>query len=197
MHKWIPTNNFLHKQGQADSPMCPHCSAHKESAEHIYQCPNNSASTECHDFLYETLRELQHHFMPQPILHTLEERLNNLLMVESRHKYTIPPNDWMSPAILTKAKHHQNIIGWDNFLRGYISKLWTNYNNTNDNIKGTNKWHDKLIPLMMKLHHKIWNGEAVNNKVKLMYQKPPKLAPRYQSILNTPLKQCLKHTTTS
>jgi hypothetical protein len=133
--------------------------------------------------------------MPQPILHILEEHLNNLLMVESRHKYTISPNDWMSPAILTKAKHHQNIIDWDNFLRGYISKLWTNYNNTNDNFKGTNKWHDKLIPLMMKLHRKIWNGEAVNNKVKLIYQKPPKLAPRYQSILNTPLKQCLKHTT--
>jgi hypothetical protein len=36
MHKWIPTNNFFHKKGRADSPVCPRCSVHKESAESLY-----------------------------------------------------------------------------------------------------------------------------------------------------------------
>jgi hypothetical protein len=101
----------------------------------------------------------------------------------------------MLPTTLKKATCHQNIIGWNNFLRGYISKLWIISNSTTDNIKHATKWCDKLTPLMMQLHKKIWDGcnahvpgktaeearikarEAIINKVKLIYQKLPKLAP--------------------
>lgn len=110
MYKWIPTNNFLHKQGWTDSPECPRCLIHKEYAEHIYQCPDTQASAECHDLLYEALEGLKQYGMPHPILHILEGQLSNLLLVESKHKYTLNDNamgmSMSNQKSYTTAKHY-------------------------------------------------------------------------------------------
>lgn len=58
---------------------------------------------------------------------------------------------------LTKANHHQNIIGWDNYFHGYISKHWTAYHHDNNTDINHNRWHNKLLPSIVRLHKNIFN----------------------------------------
>lgn len=113
---------------------------------------------------------------------------------------------------LSTVTHHQNIIGWDNFIRGYISKHWCIPTRPTD-TKSKPKWADKLISLTLQLHKKIWEGrnthvhgkdneearrkarEAILAKVASIYKNPPRLATRYPSVLSTPLEQRKKRTT--
>jgi hypothetical protein len=74
-------------------------------------------------------------------------------------------------------------------------------------------WHQCLTKIILELHKNIWEKrnhhvhgktiqesrrkarEAVLAKVTELYAKPPRLAPRYQSIYNIPLKQRLCRST--
>jgi hypothetical protein len=150
--------------------------------------------------------------MPQPIINTLERKLSEILALQTHEQYN-KSNYNPSTTTVGKALHHQNLIGWDLFLRGYISNLWTTVTD-NDTHESTNRWCYKLIPIIMQLHKKIWDGrnlhvhgktieetrlkarEAIINKVKMLYKHPPKLASRYQSILHMPLEQRLRCSTT-
>lgn len=69
IHKWIPTNAFLHKQRRNNSPLCPRCQCNDETAVHIYQCPDASAMTERQNLLYQTLKELNQLDCPEQYLH--------------------------------------------------------------------------------------------------------------------------------
>lgn len=211
MHNWIPTNNFLHKQGCATSSKCPRCDCHNETAHHIYQCPDKTATNERHKLLEDAIHELTQKGMPKPIINTLEENLSEILVLQTHKQYN-KSKSTPTTTTLETALHHQNLIGWELFLRGYISKLWTTVTD-NDTHESTNRWCDKLLPIIMQLHRKIWDGrnlhvhgktieetrlkarEAIINKVKTLYKHPPKLASRYQSILHIPLEQRLRRST--
>jgi hypothetical protein len=43
LHDWIPTNDFLHKQGRADTNLCPRCQTCLETADHILKCDDKDA----------------------------------------------------------------------------------------------------------------------------------------------------------
>jgi hypothetical protein len=114
------------------------------------------------------------------------------------------------------ALRHQNLIGWHNFLCGYISKKWSNGQSFSINSAqqvNSQTWAKKLIKIALELLSNIWEDrnntihgttmeeskqkarEAILSKVKDMYHKPPRLAPRYPTITVIPLEQCIKCST--
>jgi hypothetical protein len=208
IHKWIPTNAFLYKQRRVTTPCCPRCGQHDETAEHIYSCPEQYAQTERQILLYNKLKELVSLGMPLVYASPLEDKLTSLLAITSKNEYRNTLIEQSTP----KAILHQNIIGWDNLLRGYASKHWQSIEAPGTN--GTRKtWDKRITGLMIMLYKEIWEGrnnfvhgktteetrkkarEAVIARVRDTYKQPPNLAARYPSIFEVSLDNRLKCTT--
>jgi hypothetical protein len=149
--------------------------------------------------------------MPLQTASALEEALTSLLAIESKNMYSNIPKNCNISVYTNTAVRHQNILGWDNFLRGYISKYWGNIG-ASQGERGKS-WESKLTSSILRLHKEIWDGcntfvhgktidearhkarEAVLDRVKEIYKKTPSLASRYPSILEVSLQNRLKRTT--
>ena len=129
----------------------------------------------------------------------------------------LPPPTHNAPTHSTTrtAIQHQNMIGWENFMCGYISCKWsTCYHQTNSKrSQSPTSWSHGFLRSIMDLLVNIWTNrnqvihgknaeenrmkarEATIQKVKNMYQNPPKLAPRFSPITIIPLEQRIKRST--
>ncbi len=59
------------------------------------------------------------------VLHTFEHSLTQTLGKPNQQKYGPETAATTQDAkILADATHHQNLLGWDTLLRGYISTYW-------------------------------------------------------------------------
>jgi hypothetical protein len=119
IHRWIPTIHFLQISA------CPRCGLCPETAQHINQCEAVSAITYCQDRLYKFFMDLVDLNSSISILQTFEDRLTTFFNVSSPHQYLVPKRITSTcHHLITEASHHQNILGWDNFCRRYISGFW-------------------------------------------------------------------------
>ncbi len=83
IHKWIPTNSFLHKQGRAPSPTCPRCNS-IEDADHILSCARQSECDSWSNHTYLALTEI-HKMTSSPVfMHTFELLLTTHLHIKSK-----------------------------------------------------------------------------------------------------------------
>jgi hypothetical protein len=211
IHKWLPTNEFLYKQGRMQNPLCHRCTQTHETAAHIYSCPDPSSRKERQTLLYKKLKDLVNSGMPRMVATMLEEKLTTLFDIESMQEYCHASNNCNMNESIRKATLHQNLIGWDNFIRGFVSKYWKDIEHIQ--MENNKLWDTKLTGAMLQLHKEIWEGrntvvhgrtieearkkarESVTNKVKDIYRRPPTLAARYPSIFEVPLENRLKRTT--
>ncbi len=140
----------------------------------------------------------------------MENNLSGILNIASKNQYKIVQEPkTLETAYVRDAIHHQNILGWNSFLCGYISKLWHKLAKRPQTKKKT-CWAEKLPIWPLILHKAIWEGcnthvhvndikvakqrarEAIMQRVKQLYQNPPRLATRYCSIHSVPLETCLR-----
>jgi hypothetical protein len=87
IHRWIPTNDHLHKQGSADSPLCPRGCGQCETADHILKCGDKEAQLSRQNALYKALSKLVANKLSIDILCSLEESLTQTMQISSLHKY--------------------------------------------------------------------------------------------------------------
>jgi hypothetical protein len=113
------------------------------------------------------------------ILCAMENHLSECLQVQTLERYTKADH---SPSQITSslndAIHHQNIIGWENLLRGFTSSLWSKAQHQNlPNERSKTKrapWNTILIRRAIELHKTIWEDRNtfVNGKtIKESHQK--------------------------
>ncbi len=111
---------------------------------------------------------------------------------------------------LTEAKHHQSIIGWDNFIRGFTSTYWMKAQSikmidTAANAKRRGPWNIRFVRGILNLHRQIWEARnkqthgnmiqenhqkprrRILGKVKELYTETPLLAPLYPAIREIPI----------
>lgn len=218
IHQWIPTNDFMFKQRRAESPLCSRYKSVNEDAHHILTCSLQDAQAKRTEALYECLKFLENANTSRHILESLECELSILLQVNSTNTYkaTVSQTTEMKRK-LTDAIKHQNIVGWENALRGYTSKYWMEAQrqdqHTMKDSKKRSPWNITLIRSLRNLHMKIWSDRNTHiygtslkenyqklrqrtlEQVKNIYNKNAKLAPRYQAIKTIPLETRLCHTT--
>jgi hypothetical protein len=120
---------------------------------------------------------------------------------------------------LITAIRHQNLIGWDNFLRGFTSSYWdalhhkVHLNDPTPNLNS--RWDMQLVAESITLSQHIWADrnshihgasqtesrqllrERVMEQVRHIYKHPPRLYPRFKPINNIPLKLRLSRATTN
>lgn len=160
IHQWIPTQDFLHKQHCSQCQLCPRCNAQVENASHILNCSHPDAKTFRTSALYDMLNKLKQSHTSIHILQALEDNLSDHLSTENRRKYIAPFIETSRFQQVRNAVIHQNIIGWGNFMRGYISSKWrqcqTAQVSTNKRSH-TAQWGCLLVKLTLELHLQIWN----------------------------------------
>ena len=125
IHGWIPTQEFLYTQNRTSTPICPWCSLVNETALHIHQCSYPTAIMYRRDKLERYLKALAQCNTPVHILITLEHKL--LLTQElpySQHYQCATSLTSVHKNILIASIRHQNVLGWDSFLKGFISSYW-------------------------------------------------------------------------
>jgi hypothetical protein len=157
------------------------------------------------------LATLKQHCTAIPILATLEYKLSLTLQVPYVRSYCVSINS--SPnqhQLLLQAIKHQNIIGWDNFLWGYTSILWMDsylsfFDPPNQTATPCLNWDVELVRASIFLSTSLWTDRNCfihgNNKceakdllrlrtmerVKYLYQHPPRFDRRYAAIRTIPL----------
>jgi len=219
IHNWIPTYSMLSGQGRELSPLCPRCSSAIETSEHVYQCPQTQAISNRKSFLENFLSHLLSLKTPIYILCTLEYKLSIALDIPFLPKFhnqeAILPDT--KPLLMT-AIRHQNIIGWDNFIRGYTSIYWVyifEHSHSHDIVCTSQTWDRSLVQHSVTLLQKIWNDRNVHlhgsskaeaaqkfrvrvvHQVRQVYAHPPKLHKRFSAIQRILLHDRLRQSATN
>jgi len=197
IQNWIPTYSMLCRQGRKASSLCPRCSKVIETSKHVYKCSQPQAVSNCSYFLKEYLSHLLLLKTPIYIISTLEYKLSLMLEIPFNQTFhiqnEIPPVNRM---LLFSAKRHQNIIGWDNFLRGYTSLYWLKIfqqSHTYATDHPSPHRDKNFVENSISLFHQIWSDrnshlhgsskaeaaqklrERVLHQVRHVYAHPPKL----------------------
>ena len=153
IHNWIPTYSMLSRQGRKPSPLCPRCCTAIETSQHVYKCSQSQAISNWRSFLKKFLSSLLSIKTLIYNISTLEYKLSITLEIPFIPTFhiqdEIPP---LTKMLLINAIRHQNIIGWDNFLRGYMSLYWLyifQQSHTYDNKHPSQTWEKTLwrVPL--------------------------------------------------
>jgi len=132
-------------------------------------------------------------------------------------KFHSPKNTNPLDSLAIEVTQSQNIIGWHNFIKGYTSKYWVNLQREAASLSECSKkqprWDLLFTSTILDLHKKIWEDrnifvhgktqlesmaklrQAVERKVRQLYDNHVKLAKRYQPITAIPLDQRLYKST--
>jgi hypothetical protein len=152
----MPTYATLCRQGRSNTSICPRCNNQVETRTHVFLCENETATLQHSQHLSRFLSDLQKVKTPTHLLATFEYKLSLYLQIpyHQRHQpsYTLPPKEHST---LLTAIRHQNILGWDNFMRGYISNLWDDYIKLTLSPSPTN-WDVALVKNIFTLATAIW-----------------------------------------
>jgi hypothetical protein len=210
---------MLSRQGREPSPLCPRCCIAVETSDHIYKGSQSQAMANRQSFLYKFLSTLLSAKTPIHVLSTFEYKLSITLDIQflpSFHVQNEIPS--LTKTLLMSAIRHQNIIGWDNFLRGYTSSNWTyvfQQSHTCDADHPSPHWDKILVESCINFLQQIWSDqnthlhgtskmeaaqklcELILGQVTQMYTHPPKLHSRFPKIETVPLHDCLRRSTTN
>ena len=124
VHRWLPVGHRLHKQKDSYSARCSLCQAPDETVDHMVRCPDpDAAALRTRSLL--SLKALLTDTGTDPTLcHILCTAITQWLHTGARHIAISPPADHPFCAQLYEAITKQNIIGWDQFFKGRLSKTW-------------------------------------------------------------------------
>jgi len=140
LHRWTPTYSKLCRQGRETSSVCPRCKSRVKTHDHVYQCEDKAAlqkrSTLLNDFLYLMVKQNT----PMHIIACFSYKLSIVLNVPQNPSFTVATQlSKTHHTLLIKAIQHQNLIGWNMFLRGFTSCLWFTVFSTLHNITNVKK----------------------------------------------------------
>jgi hypothetical protein len=131
LHDILNTNTQNNKFYRS-SDLCPHCHTESESFLHVLSCPHPEVSkfrSEQQEILWKALAKLN---IPISLVATLKKGLSSLNISESLSSTQSPSfldHQPSAPMEVTTLLHEAYIqqtesLGWDNFFRGRISRLW-------------------------------------------------------------------------
>jgi hypothetical protein len=117
VNKIAGTMSFLsHQDGRCD--LCPSCGTHKETCQHIARCPEVgrvAAFAQATNNLELWLRDNKTHPDVQALLLEYTRRQGKATCLECANDLELPP-------LMQDLARSQDIIGWDLFMMGMVSK---------------------------------------------------------------------------
>jgi len=125
IHGWNLSYAILSHQGQCNSPLCPWCHITVETADHFLKCASPIARDSRKTLLSSFLTSVTNLGTDPMISYIFSYKLSNTLDIKSSFSPP-PPNPnphykWMIMSAIT----HRNTLGWDAFLKGFMSSFWS------------------------------------------------------------------------
>jgi len=192
IQRWIPTHSFLFKQGREFTNRCPLCHTSEETLQHIFPCQNPQTRTNRLDAFTAYLRTLSSIHTPSTIIQAVANHLATILQINS---VSYPcPQQLPNPLSMQDAIKHQNIMGWDMFLRGFISQFWIKAYASFTNLESAQtprQWSKKFLSSTLTFAHSMWtyrnqtlHGEPRKEHEELLF--------KYSSILRLPSQELIE-----
>jgi len=125
IHGWNPSYAILSPQGRCQSPLCSRCRITVETADHFLRCASPIACDSRKALLASFLTFVTNVGTDPMISYIFSYKLATTLDI--RFSFPIPPPNF-SPQykrMIMSAITHQNTLGWDAFLKGFISSFWS------------------------------------------------------------------------
>ena len=216
IHGWNPTYSGLCRQGREQSPLCPWCQIRVKTEQHIRERPNKGAISFRQTQLKSFLIELERTYTAPYLIRIFEYKLSLCLNVPYHPTPDCTTNTPLYYSRIITATRHQNLIGWDMFLKGFTFIYWhelqTAYPSPEANVQ---HWDFTLVRSLLKLYTSIWDDrnahihgftkeeaqtklrERVIKNVMDIYNFPPKLHTRFPKVDSVPLQIRLRQSTTS
>jgi ribonuclease HI len=150
LHGIINTNEQNRKYyGKSDT--CPHCQSSSESFIHVMSCPNKEVSHYRAKQQRHLWKQLQSKQTPAIVVNALKMGIMSSGAQEYRdHTIIVPPTSQpctppssQDPIVLlvNQVVDQQTLLGWDQFHKGRISKLWKEV--VFRDSMSRNRWIDK------------------------------------------------------
>ena len=186
VHQVLPIGTVLHCRQPSASPLCPAC-GNLENYLHFLVC-NHPTRRHLHCQLITRLRKSLSSIVTDPTLKMiLVEGVNHLLC-------HTPPSFPSTNSLYATLIQSQTGIGWDNFLRGFLSTEWMRlhqlYLTTSDCSSPSPKDHPLIhtVSILLSEIHSIWNyhccqrhsRECQHHDSELLQQAHRQLAELYQ-----------------
>jgi hypothetical protein len=158
-----------HQQYFGDAKPCCMCNCETEDWRHVLTCGSIDASLHREASWGKLRKSMERWHLPQDFWTAIEKGVNHY--TEQPHKRTIHSKDnepqkpfgvtFNTPRnLLQQAFRTQSHIGWDNFLKGRISRDWLTYvrhNEAHSNGYGKSKdWPAKFIGGLWKHFKRLW-----------------------------------------
>ena len=210
LHNILPTGVRVNKYSNIYSPNCPTCHHDREDDDHLIRCPAREPWRRkfCQQVRNKALE-----------IHTDDVLLDLLLEGIQSFFDARPANfDQHLPHRYKKALREQASIGWNNFLKGRLSKQWLHIQE--DHLVGTQQrtnkingetWAVAIIHTMWKHWLELWesrnedrhgkdqatrsmaNQYQASREVQLLYEKyQGRIMAQDNHIFNTPLHEMLE-----
>ena len=120
--KQLPIGERLHKWTPSYDHRCPSCDQDYKSDDHLYQCVHIQRKQWRQD-LFRDLQDTFGSFLDSDLIAIIKIGLTSFFTsCPQTISERFPPQDFPSLQPLITS---QNAIGWDHFLRGKLSKEWS------------------------------------------------------------------------
>ena len=149
---------------ETTSDLCPLCSKHQDTWQHVIQCPQIDTKRVRFELVNEMSKELTqlktYPPMKDHFIYTIKA-WNASEVIKQPQCSIIPLNMQMN-----QAHSHQQNIGFDNFIKGLHSEKWANvqqeyYDMSNfGKTYNIRRWENKVTELFLKYGHTIWKNRC-------------------------------------
>ena len=167
MHDWLPTAAFLAKQNRADHGTCCVCQMQcDETASRMLSCPHAELLRQREALWKDRHEDLRDNHSTCPsILRIWDTQIRTLLGLQDPVRSGLGSGSHPSPLqrLISESRAHQAQLGWDMFLRGFISTKWGAAQEAYlaqrvDTARHKSRWLTVVVGKMLLIHSTVWGN---------------------------------------
>jgi hypothetical protein len=150
-HKWLPTNKARHRMSDHIPAACPLCQR-TETQDHVFTCPHPKRKKIIAQALTDMIQSIRKDGTNDVIANIISEAITNW----TDHKRTMYEPSLSLPDKIIAAIEDQNMIGWDNFCAGFLSKQWTEVTDEQNSEEYRTPWITTTFHHVCKFSIDVW-----------------------------------------
>lgn len=156
--KQLPTGGRLHKWTPSFDHRCPSCNQEFETDDHMFQCSHIHRDHWRKDLL-RTITDTFSSFLDPELLTILKIGLTSFFTDSSPEFQVRFPTQGTTAHYLPLIEQ-QNLIGWDQLMRGKMGKLWGPkqhaFAKRYDLTEVSKRWQNRLVRLFANASFRLW-----------------------------------------
>ena len=171
IHKQINTFETCKKWQTSLTSICPLCRMKPETHRHILSCPYALVQQERNQSIEQVIHDLERSETHPKLLEYLKQAIALFVVDYPLQQPNLSMNE--QDIMLCKIHHSQNNIGWNNFLRGFITahmeEMQRKYCATRQKQNPTqsaSQWSKHLVTLVVNHYVVLINDETLEKRMR-------------------------------